>query len=316
MTADSPRAPPVAILLSTHNGEAFLSQQLDSFLQQTYARWTLYWRDDASEDNTVGVVTDFARAADHGRVVAIPDASARLGISGSFLTLLRAVMAFDAPPPVIAFADQDDVWLPEKLARGVAALAVVPEQEPALYCARQILVDAELQRIGLSRRPRRSPGFPAALTQNIATGCTVMVNRAAAELIARSRAPGATLHDWWCYLVVAAGGGHILMDDAPVVLYRQHNANAVGAPGSTVKRAVAALDRGPGMFMALLRAHTAALRVQPSLLSAEAAGLVAAIDRALAAGPLRRLACLMRVRGLYRQTWYETLLFRAWFLIG
>lgn len=315
MNSDVLHTTSVAILLSTRNGEAFLRQQLDSFLHQTYAGWTLYWRDDASEDNTARVVADFAAAAGDGRVVAVRDVSARLGISGSFLTLLRAVMACDSPP-FIAFADQDDVWLPEKLARGIAALADVPEQEPALYCARQVLVNAELQQIGLSRRPRRRPGFPAALTQNIATGCTVMVNRAAAELIARSRAPGATLHDWWCYLVVAAGGGHILIDDAPVVLYRQHSANAVGSPGSTAKRAFAALRRGPGMFMALLRAHTAALRVQPALLSAEAVSLVSAIDRALAAGPLRRLACLMRVRGLRRQTWYETLLFRAWFLIG
>ena len=88
-----------------------------------------------------------------------------------------------------------------------------------------------------------------ALTQNVATGCTVMLNRAAADLIAASRAPGATLHDWWSYLMVSAAGGRVLFDAAPVVLYRQHEANALGAPASFPQRALAALRRGPATFM-------------------------------------------------------------------
>ena len=62
------------------------------------------------------------------------------------MTLLRAAAAAD--PDVIAFADQDDVWLPDKLARGVGALQGVAG--PGLYCSRQILVDQVLRRIGES----------------------------------------------------------------------------------------------------------------------------------------------------------------------
>ena len=122
------------------------------------------------------------------------------------------------------------MWLPEKLARGVEALDGVAAGTPALYCARQSLVNAALRPIRLSARVTDPPGFPQALTQNIATGCTVMLNADAVRLIAGAREPPDTLHDWWAYLVVTAAGGRVLIDDEPTVLYRQHAGNAVGVP--------------------------------------------------------------------------------------
>jgi hypothetical protein len=214
----------------------------------------------------------------------------------------------------VAFADQDDVWLPEKLARGLQALIAVPRDIPALYCARQVLVDATLRRIAESPTIRQRPAFPAALTQNIATGCTLMLNRAAAVLIAASKAPNGTLHDWWSYLVVAAAGGQLLFDPTPVVLYRQHAANMVGAPSSMLQRGVAALRRGPDSFMQVFRHNVAALAAQPELLSPPARAQITTIARALDGGVLRRCG-MLRMRGLRRQTWPETMLFRLWFML-
>jgi hypothetical protein len=185
---------------------------------------------------------------------------------------------------------------------------------PALYCARQLLVDARLRRIALSATVQRPPAFPAALTQDIATGCTLMLNRAAANLVAASRAPAATLHDWWSYLLVAAAGGRLLFDDTPVVLYRRHAANVVGAPASLLHRGLAAARRGPRVFMNVFRQNIAALADQPELISAGASQQVAAIARDLNGGAMQRWAVL-RMRGLTRQTWPETMLFRLWFIL-
>ena len=298
----------VAVLLSTHNGAEFLGAQLDSLVAQTCTDWRLHWRDDGSSDATAALMQRFRHGPGRGRVVVHPPG--RLGVTASYLALLRA-----ADAEFVAFADQDDVWLPDKLARGVRALGAVPPGVPALYCARQVLVDAGLRRLGLSCAVRRPAGFPAALTQNIATGCTVMLNRAAARLVAGSRQPGSTLHDWWSYLVVAAAGGTLLLDETPTVLYRQHPANLVGAPRSMTRRAVAALRRGPGVFMGVLRDHVAALASQPHLLCPEARAALGVIDAALREGPRRRVAAL-RLPGLHRQTWQETLLFRVWFMMG
>ncbi len=302
----------VAILLSTHNGAPFLAAQLHSLLAQTHRAWVLYWRDDGSSDSTRAVVTSFLRTLGPGRFVEV-ESEGRVGGTESFLRLLRVAHA--AGHCAVAFADQDDVWLPEKLARGVAALEGVPEGVPALYCGRQVLVDARLRHIALSLALRRKPAFLAALTQNIATGCTMMLNRIAVGLIGGSLPPAATIHDWWCYLVVSAAGGSVLADDEPVVLYRQHDGNAVGAPSTQFRRAVAALRRGPRPFMRVFRQHIAALAAQPHLLTGQCGAQVAALDRALHGGVLPRLMAL-RMPGLIRQTWPETALFRLWFLIG
>ena len=305
----------VAILLSTFNGAGFLHAQLDSLLQQTHEHWVLYWRDDGSSDQTTDVMAEFTARAGQGRCVELPGPRCNLGPAASFHALLRAVAGNLGAADVVAFADQDDVWLPNKLQRGLAALAAVRPDEPVLYCARQILVDAELNRIGESALACGEVGFPASLTQNVATGCTVMLNRCAAMLVASSTPSPATMHDWWCYLVVTAAGGRLLQDPEPVVLYRQHGGNIVGAPASLAARGVAALRRGPKLFMSVLRQNVTALVAQPQLMTAQAREEVAQIDAALRCGGPRRMKAF-RIAGLVRQTWIETMVFRCWFMLG
>ena len=192
-TPPAVQAPTVAILLSTFNGEQFLDDQLESLLRQTVTDWVLYWRDDGSSDATADIMRRFMAGPGAGRCHAVLDPPGRLRPTGSFMALLRAAAETDVA--AVAFADQDDVWLPEKLARAMAALQ--PHARPALYCSRQLLVDESLRRIGVSAPLHQPPGFPAALTQNVATGCTLVLNRAAARLVAGSHPPSATLHDWW-----------------------------------------------------------------------------------------------------------------------
>ena len=117
----------IAILLSTHNGSAYLAEQLDSLLAQSHTDWQVFWRDDCSQDDTTELMHGFARKAGQGRVVDLNDDAGHVGITASFLGLLRR-----APRDrIVAFADQDDVWLPDKLARGVAGLQSLPAGQPA-----------------------------------------------------------------------------------------------------------------------------------------------------------------------------------------
>lgn len=299
-------------MLSTRNGAQYLPAQLDSLLAQTHPTWTLWWRDDGSDDRTIEIMREFGARQEDGRCIDISNGE-RLGVTRSFLHLLAAARAGQAQ--FFAFADQDDVWLPEKLARGIAALAQVPADEPALYCARQWLVDAKLNRRRLSAPVRRPPGFLTALTQNIATGCTIMLNRAAADRVLASKPPDATWHDWWCYLVVTGGGGLVFADPTPVILYRQHGANVIGAPASQSRRGIAAIRRGRASFMRILRAHVAALRTTPHLLSDPARSELDIVGHALERGVGARMAAL-RVTGFARQTFAESLIFRLWFLLG
>jgi glycosyltransferase involved in cell wall biosynthesis len=301
-----------AILLSTYNGQRFLAGQLDSLRAQIHDEWVLYWRDDGSTDATPAIVNAFLDRMPPGRGIALTDPG-RYGATESFLRLLRAAVRDGYE--TLAFADQDDVWLSDKLARGVAALGAVPAAVPAVYFARQRLVDTDLRPLGLSAPVRGPLGFPAALTQNLATGCTLMLNRAAAELVAASVAPAAASHDWWCYLLVAAAGGRLLNDSTPTVLYRQHAGNTIGAPTNFFWRAMAAWRRGPTAFTNVLRQHVAALADQPHLLAPPAREQVMVLARALRGGTLQRARALC-MPGLRRQTWPETLVFRLWFMLS
>jgi hypothetical protein len=107
----------------------------------------------------------------------------------------------------------------------------------------------------------------------------------------------------------------VLVDRTPTVLYRQHANNHVGEPRNWLRRGIAALRRGPGPFMRLLRQHVAMLQARPELLPESTHRQLAAIADALNGSRAARLRALF-LPGLARQTWLETAVFRVWFLLG
>lgn len=304
------RSKNVSIILSTYNGSAFLCEQLASIRQQSHRDWCLLWRDDGSSDSTRSILEEFALQSRDGQVVGVDNSGDRLGVGRSFFTLLRYAPAGD----VVAFCDQDDVWLEDKLVRGVNALAKIDPAQPALYCARQTLVDESLRRLGESSATPPS-GFPMSIAQNIATGCTTMLNASAVSLIKSLPSPQTEYHDWWCYVVVTAANGVVIVDPKPALLYRQHSANTIGVRRPFWRRAAAALRRGPRAYMSTLRAFVTALDERRDLLSPSAQNTLAAIAPALRKGWPSRLAILRRC-GIRRQAFFENQVFRVWFLLG
>jgi glycosyltransferase involved in cell wall biosynthesis len=208
----------VEVLLSTYNGERYLSQLLASVRAQEHPHVRLSVRDDGSSDGTVGLIEQFVSDRPSDRL----SVGANLGAARSFMTLLRAVST-DAG--YAAFCDQDDVWLPGKLSSAVEALQDV--EGPALYCGAVRLVSESLSELKVHRRCLRGASFANALVENIATGCTIVLNRPAIDLLASRTPQRFVMHDAWCYLVVA-GCGRVVYDPQPYVLYRLHGTNAVG----------------------------------------------------------------------------------------
>lgn len=297
--------PHVAVLLSTYNGARWLPEQLASLRAQSHRDWMLYWRDDGSSDDSRAQVRQFGGPAVEG-----PEG--RLRATGSFLALLRLALA--GPADYFAFADQDDVWLPDKLAHGVAALAASVDR-PALYFCARMLVDAELRPFGRIDAPQPVPPFPAALTQNLAPGCCMMLNRKAAELVDRLPVPEGTWHDWWAYLVVSAYEGTLIAGQDADILYRQHAGNLVGEPAGFWHRFRAAIRRGQGPFMTTFFRHVAVLQSDSARLPARTRAILDQIEAARTGGALKRLRVLF-TPGFVRQTWSETALFQLWFLLG
>jgi glycosyltransferase involved in cell wall biosynthesis len=302
--------PAITILLSTYNGEVFLAEQLASFKSQRFTNWRLLWRDDGSSDNTVAIMRAFCAEIGDGRCVESAGSGLHLGAAPSFLRLLAEA----AEAPMVAFADQDDVWLPDKLLRAVAHLATAGDT-PTLYCAQQFLVDEHLRGHRLSAPHGNAPGFPACLTQNIANGNTLAMNRAAAALITAIPAPEGTIHDWWSYIVVSACGGRIYFDAQPQVLYRLHKTNLIGRARPVSGRAIAAMRRGSRIFMTMMRRHANTLAANPEILAPAARADLALVQSGLKGSFSSRFGAL-RCPRFKRRTALENILFRYWFITG
>lgn len=213
--------PKVQVLLSTYNGTAYLREQMDSLLRQDYPNLYVLVRDDGSTDGTQALLEEYA-ASHQVRVVL----GQNKGVVGSFFDLLSHV---DGDTEYVAFCDQDDVWLPGKVSRAVSRLQQeVPADIPGLYCGQYTVVDRDLTVIGSSPVAVRGPSFANALVQNIAPGCSMVLNRPAWQLLVRyPPGPAVPVHDWWTYLVVSALG-QVVYDTESFLLYRQHGGNAIG----------------------------------------------------------------------------------------
>lgn len=301
----------LAVVMATYNGDRFLAAQLDSILAGTLRPDLVLLRDDGSADATPAIIDKY-RAARPGLVRLLP-AGPRLGAAGSFLHLLASL---PEDTRFAALADQDDIWLPERLARARAALEAAGETAPALYCARQILVDAAGRELRLSPLWRRPPSFRNALVENIVTGCTAMLNRPALDLVRGRPLPDVAFHDWWLYLAVTGAGGRVIFDPEPALRYRQHGGNVTGGVVSLRDDLARRARRlAAGASGSVIRANARALAAAGLPLTAENGRVLRAFADLLARPSPRRFTAF-RALGLYRQRALDTAILHALFLLG
>ncbi len=225
----------VQILLSTWNGARWLPTLLESLRQQTFQDWQLLIRDDGSSDQTLRILLDW-QALYPEKIAALQVGGEHLGSTASFSQLVTSSTA-----PYLLFCDQDDVWLPEKIEWQHRAMQKLEEQHgimlPLLVHSDLAVVDAERQLQAVSFwRQRHLPvnqAKRAYLLTNVVTGCATLFNRTAANM-AFPAPLQAIQHDRWLALV-CAWFGHIQALDYPLVLYRQHDSNQIGAYASRSK---------------------------------------------------------------------------------
>jgi glycosyltransferase involved in cell wall biosynthesis len=110
--AESGLLPVVTILLATYNGERYLREQIDSLLAQTHPVRVLA-RDDGSRDGTVSILRDYAERWPQ-RFALLEDDSGTGHAKWNFLRLTDTAVQIPGID-YLAFADQDDVWMPEKI---------------------------------------------------------------------------------------------------------------------------------------------------------------------------------------------------------
>jgi glycosyltransferase involved in cell wall biosynthesis len=229
---------PISVVMTTFNGERFVDDQLRSILEQSLPPREVVVCDDGSQDRTLDIVHHLANDS---AVPVIVDQHENVGLRDNLERGLRI-----ATSSIIALADQDDVWVPDKLRLIEAALEAHPEA--LVVCTNGHLLDVDGQRLeqslwdrsGLTGTERADvlagQSFPVMLRWNFVTGATVAIRRSFLDLSLPLPTEG--LHDAW-FALLASSLGRLLALDDDLIGYRLHQANTKGLPPDRVRKAIA-----------------------------------------------------------------------------
>jgi glycosyltransferase involved in cell wall biosynthesis len=221
----------ITVLMAVYNGEKYIREQIDSILSQTHPDFTLYIQDDCSTDSSYEIINEYVKRGG-GRITARRLEHNTGNAKHNFYEMMARTR-----DDYIMLCDQDDVWLPDKIEKTLAAMKRLESehgaQTPLLVHTDLTVVDEKLNVINPSFRKAMNADYNRTalndlIIQNTLTGCTCMYNRALAALINDTPPEYMVMHDWWLILIAGAFGhvGHV---DAPTILYRQHGGNEIGA---------------------------------------------------------------------------------------
>jgi glycosyltransferase involved in cell wall biosynthesis len=209
----------ISIALTTCNGEAYLVEQLESFIRQTYSPYEVIICDDASDDRTVDIIMSYVAKLP----IKLYQNKERIGVVNNFRQAISKCTG-----SWVACCDQDDVWLPDKLSLSANAMEKIDGELPAAVYTDLTLTNATLEVIETSYWTMRNINpaketFYSILFGNIITGCTLLINRAMAIEV-KKMPDKAIMHDFWIACIAYSWGRYAYINQ-PTVLYRQHYNN-------------------------------------------------------------------------------------------
>lgn len=212
--------PSVLILMSSYNGAKYIRQQIESILnQQGNFKVSLLVRDDGSTDQTTKILDEYRE-----KKVLDWFSGENVGPAKSFLDALKCSGSYD----YYAFADQDDVWFPDKILTGLTFLEGI--NKPALYFSNALLVDEHLHEYNATvYKNKPCLDFFTLCCAGGLLGCTMIFNPALASLVKENPLPKHVfMHDFYIAVLCKLCDGKIFYNTSATMFYRQHGKNVVG----------------------------------------------------------------------------------------
>ena len=220
----------IDILLSTYNGEKYLSEQLDSLFSQSYNDFRIIVRDDGSSDKTKDILLEYKNKFNNKLDVYFEN---NVGPKNSFLELIKK-----SKNDYVMFCDQDDIWFDNKLEVMMDVIKQYDNIPTLVYCDLKV-VDENLNIIcdsfydyqGINRH---KTNFFDLVKKSVFPGCSLMLNRKLVEIIKYADVNNIRMHD--CYVgLIASCFGNVVYVDEKLNLYRQHSDNTIGARDNSLK---------------------------------------------------------------------------------
>lgn len=218
--ASAPLASGVSVAMATYNGAKHIREQLDSLARQTVLPLELVVTDDGSTDDTIEIVKDFAGVAPFP--VSVFRNETRLGYGDNFLKAASLCRG-----DLIAFCDQDDIWMGDKI-RVCRAFFADPEVMLTIHSARTLNSSGErgfrIPDVSRTRTLEFGKCDPFAIYQ----GFAMLVRKEVLTIIDPERRPShLRSHDLWVWFLAASSGSIATISDE-LALYRQHETNVFG----------------------------------------------------------------------------------------
>ena len=222
----------ITIIMAVYNGQEYIREQLESLKDQTYTEWRLVIRDDRSSDKTAEIVKKFSDEVEQEVIFKVnekPSGSAK----NNFALLINDAKESD----YVMFCDQDDIWKKDKIEITFNKMKQAEERYGRDF---PLLVHGDVEVIDENGNINADSMFemshinadsklPQILIQNHVTGCTMMCNK---KLIAGISEYASSeyiiMHDYLAALY-ASVFGKIEVIKKPLLSYRQHSGNSVGA---------------------------------------------------------------------------------------
>ncbi|MDJ0336507.1 glycosyltransferase [Salinibacterium sp. G-O1] len=217
--------PRVTVLLATFNGRRWLPDQVTSILNQRGVAVRVVIMDDGSVDGTVDWINDLASR--EPRVTVLPADEPSGSAAANFYRLIERADTHDAD--LVALADQDDIWVPDKLERHAELILA---RRVAAVSSSITSFDADGRRTLVRKSyPQRRFDY---LTESPGPGSTFLMTPAVVALVRDvlrddPLARTAEYHDSLIYAIVRARGWGWHIDAEPTVDYRQHENNVMGS---------------------------------------------------------------------------------------
>jgi glycosyltransferase involved in cell wall biosynthesis len=230
--------PTISIALCTCNGARWLATQLDSILAQTRQPDEIVVRDDASEDETMEILEQYV--AKHPHLFRLIKTPGRLGAIENFRQVMLACKG-----TYLFLADQDDYWLPGKIAR----IMEIFEQNPYYQglASDAWLTDDMGKPTGqtlweqLHFDPDLSfPSLPYRLLvySNAFSGATMAFRRDAILHWIQQPIPYGIYHDYWLAFALSIQN-NLYIESKALIHYRIHPAQKIGLSGHRLEKEAA-----------------------------------------------------------------------------
>jgi glycosyltransferase involved in cell wall biosynthesis len=207
----------VSVVLTTYNGEAYVSQQLESLIRQTHTDLEIIIVDDNSTDGTWAILESYSQTDNR---IKLFRNEKNIGYIRNFE---KGISLSNAP--YIAPCDQDDIWENQKIETMLSAI-----KDADLCFCDSLLIDANGQ--SLKKKLSDIKNLAAYnnclpfLIGNCISGHASLIKRE--TLLATMPFPKELVYDWWIAFYVSCAG-KIIYVNMPLVQYRQHPNNTIAA---------------------------------------------------------------------------------------